>query len=78
MIPFCDCTSGGLQLKEMDSAVVASTVKLTGGMLGAAVNNGKTKRHNTTNVCKSKMYTLFSVMEYGIAMLHSTTAKKGN
>ena len=36
MTPFCDCTSGGLQLREIDSAVVASTVKLTGGMPGAA------------------------------------------
>ena len=39
MTPFCDCTSGGLQLKVIDSAVVASTVKLTGGMVGAAVRD---------------------------------------
>ena len=41
MIPFCDCTSGGLQLRVIDSAVVASTVKLTGGMLGAAARDCK-------------------------------------
>ena len=41
MIPFCDCTSGGLQLREMVSDVVASTFKSSGGMLGAAVRNCK-------------------------------------
>ena len=35
MMPFRDCMSGGLQLRVMDSDVVASTVKFSGGMLGA-------------------------------------------
>ena len=47
MTPFCDCTSGGLQLREIDSAVVASTVKLTGGMLGAEAWDCKTTKQDT-------------------------------
>ena len=41
MIPFWDCMSGGLQLRVMESDVVASTTKFSGGMLGAAVRNCK-------------------------------------
>ena len=47
MIPFCDCTSGGLQLRVIDSAVVASTVKLNGGMLGAATRDCKATKQDT-------------------------------
>ena len=52
MIPFHDCISGGLQLKVIDSAVVASTVKLTGGLLGAAASDCKATKQDTnvTNV----------------------------
>ena len=41
MIPFCECTSGGLQLRVTESDVAASTVRFTGGMLGAAVTDCK-------------------------------------
>ena len=41
MIPLWDCMSGGLQLRVMDSDVVASTIKFSGGMLGATVRNCK-------------------------------------
>ena len=41
MMPLCDCMSGGLQLRVMDSDVVASTIKFSGDMLGAAVRNCK-------------------------------------
>ena len=37
MMPFCDCMSGGFQFRAIDSDVVASMVRFTGGMLGAAV-----------------------------------------
>ena len=36
MMPFCDCSSGGLQFRVMDSDVVVSEIKFSGGMLGAA------------------------------------------
>ena len=51
MIPFWDCTSGGLQLKVIDSAVVASTVKLTGGMLGAAIRDCESKLNKILTSC---------------------------
>ena len=35
MMPFCDCMSGGLQFRVMDSDVVASKITFSGGMLGA-------------------------------------------
>ena len=52
MMPFCDCTSGGLQLRVIDSAVVASTVRFSGGMLGAATRDCKATKQdsNITNV----------------------------
>lgn len=37
MTPFADCISGGLQFSAMDPDVVPSTVRFTGGLLGAAV-----------------------------------------
>ena len=35
MMPFCDCMSGGFQFRVIDSDVVASKIKFSGGMLGA-------------------------------------------
>ena len=37
MMPFRDCISGGLQFRVMESDVVTSTVRFTGGLLGAAI-----------------------------------------
>ena len=41
MIPFCECTSGALQLRVMELDVASSTVRFSGGMLGAAVTDCK-------------------------------------
>ena len=35
MMPFCACMSGGFQFRVIDSDVVASKIKFSGGMLGA-------------------------------------------
>ena len=45
MMPFCDCSSGGLQFRVMDSDVVVSEIKFSGGMLGAT--SVKVQKENT-------------------------------